>query len=318
MENDIFGHIIGQEAIKRNLKFRLEGYQANGFIQPIIFEGSWGGGKTSFMRALAKSLISPTTKEQKPYFELNGANLKNIGSLVNSVISPNQNSEYTLGVDEVQSVAMPVQNWLLSVLQASDDHTSTTSFDGQDYCFDFKQQTFLFATTNGEKLSDAFKSRCLRLVLEPYSFGDIQKILDMSADKKQIKLECSAEVSKYCRGVPRQAKNQFNNILQFTEVHNLSSFNLENWNLLRRELGIMPLGLLPLEYKALELLFQNQTEGMTLTFLANKLRCDVQTIRRDIEKYLLEQGLIKIDVKRYITKLGVEVFKECVEFRNQI
>jgi Holliday junction resolvasome RuvABC ATP-dependent DNA helicase subunit len=154
------------------------------------------------------------------------------------------------------------------------------------------------------------------LVLEPYSYSDIQNIIDSVAEVKKIKIDCSFEVSKYCRGVPRQAKNQMNNILQFMEIHNLDCFNVGHWNLLRREIGIMPLGLLPLEFRALELLAANQTHGMTLTFLANKLRLDPSTVRRDIEKYLLEQGLIKLDTKRFITKLGMDVFNDCVAFRS--
>lgn len=314
---DIFDKIVGQEALKRNLKFRLEGYKTNGFIQPVLFEGSWGGGKTSLMRTLAKNLISPTTNETKTYFEKNGSELKNVGILVNSVIQPYDNCEYTLAIDELQSASSLVLNWLLSVLQASDDKTSSASFDGTDYFFDFKKQTFLFATTNPEKLTDAFKSRCLRLVLEPYSTSDICKIVSKSFNDKGI--ECSDdlkyEISKFCRNVPRQAKNRINDIFQFCEIHNILKFNENNWLLLRRELGILPLGLLPMEFKALEVLFNNQS-GITLTALANKLRLDAKTVRKDVENFLQENGLLKIDTKRFITKEGINIFKEALAFKN--
>lgn len=315
-EKNIWSKIIGQETIKRNLNFRLQGFRKNSIILPIIFEGPWGGGKTKFMRTLAKNLINPANGEPKKYFELNGANLKSIGNLVNSVINPNQNTEYTLCIDEIQCSAQSVLDWLLSVLQASDDLTSTASYDGTDYNFDFRQQTFLFATTHPERLSDAFKSRCIRMVFEPYTDNNLQTIIESLAESKKIKINCAEEIAKYCRGIPRHVVNQFNNVSQFMEIHNLDSFNSDDWMLLRREIGILPLGLFPLEVKALELLAANKNDGMTLTFLANKLRLDNSTVRGDIEKYLLEMGLIKLDTKRFITNLGIEVLKECIEFKN--
>lgn len=300
------------------LGFKLDVYRQTKILsQPILIEGQRGGGKTTLMRSFAAQLTSSLLKKPdgkpaaKKYIEVNGSSFKSVSGFVDSIVTPNQDAEVTIAIDEVHTLEKKVHDWLLSVL-LPDSQTlrSHASHSGMDFEFDFRNISFIAATTNPEKLSDAMKTRFFRVQLEDYSISEMIKIIKLHAPDVSFSDEAVKELALVSRGTARKGKDMALASRDYLTVKqdDKENFNLKDFNALKKHLRIYPLGLLENEVKALNALHVHR--GLTLTGLACKLQLDPTTVRRDVEKYLLEKELLTIDGLRFITKRGQEVLKE--------
>lgn len=297
---------IGQQGVKNVLSFLLEGYEKTGAMMPILFVAKRGAGKTDLVKKVGKHLIDRNTSIPKPFLEINGASLRNTTAFVDKAVIPFQNKNVTYFIDETHSVDSKVQEFLLSVLNINSEMKSTTSFDGQQLEFDLRKHTFMFATTDPQKLFPAFKSRCRRIDFQPYTIEDIRNVLLEHATRKGIRFENEVEnrVAAVCRNTPREAVKIVEDIKQYCFIKSKTSFNLSDWDFLTQILGLKPLGLNNLEFETLKLL---KTYGnMSLTSIANNLSVSRSSIMNDVEPFLVENRLIKIDSKRSITVDGVK------------
>lgn len=303
-----FSHIIGQKGVKTKLSFYLDGYMRTSVFAPTLIVAKKGAGKTEIARSLKEYLKIPGSQNRKKFIEINGASLQNISEFVNKALTPYQGEYITYFIDETHSIDDKIHDFLLSILAPDEFNISRASHDGSELEFNFAKQTFLFATTDPQRLSSAFKSRCSnRIDLEPYSDEDIATILEKKLEKDNIRIEkdLSIKISSTCRNTPREASvGMRNNIKQYCSIKNTALFNEDDWAELKRILNIRPLGINNTEYATLKLL--KESGGMTLTNIANSLSLRRSTIQGDVEPFLMEKKLIKVDGKRYITKAGLE------------
>lgn len=309
--------MVGQDRVKSDLSFRLDGYNASGFFPPTLLEGPRGFGKTDFMLSILARLTSRhgLTKEDgtpapKPYKVINGATLKKISSFVDAVIIPFQGAECTIAIDEVHAADPKVLDWLLSVISPNKERRSIAMFDGAEFEFDHRMQTFIFATTNSEKLKEPFKSRCNRVSFENYKIEEIAEIVRRVAkDEICFKEDTELEIAKISRFTPREAVKRAQDAISFANILGKDDFTLADMDSFRRRLKIRPLGLSSLEYQYLETLGAHG--AMTLTAVSNALRLDPTTVRRDVERFLMEIHAIRIDGTRALTGAGKEILDAC-------
>ena len=302
-----FGTIVGQQVAKTKLSFYLEGYRATGVLSPTLFVSKRGSGKTIMARSMKDYLVDPKSRKPKPFVEINGASLRKLEGLVQKAFVPFQGSHVTYFIDEAHAMDSLVQEFLLSILAPDKDNKSKASYDGTELEFDFSKQSFLFATTDPQRLTLAFKSRCSRIDLEPYTDEQIAEILRKHAIRNNITFrdEIESQIALVCRGTPREAAvTMTDNVKRFCAIHSKDSFGVTDWNKLKEILNVRCFGLNETEYQVLKLLKQNG--AMSLTHISNSLSLGRSAVQNDIEPFLMEKKLIKIDGKRYITHEGIK------------
>ncbi len=310
MIKDCFGEdIIGQDRAKQTLNFCLELQHKIGFLRPIFLTAARGYGKTTISRKIGDNLLDEKGK-RKTFIEVNGSSIRSLTAFVSQIISPFvSNRSSTLFIDEIHLINPNVKDWLLTVLQPGMDNLSHAVFDGQQYDFDFTKFSFLAASTNAEKLSAPLKERMRRVDLEPYQQIDLVKILDRNLKGVKFSENVEHEIVKCARQNPRLTTFIARDILDYCKARHVRIVNNAHWLLVKRVFDIKPLGLHSAEIAILRYL--DRFGPQSLTSIAAKLGLASTTIRQDVENYLLANGLLSIDGKRFITEIGRKVLSEC-------
>lgn len=306
--NDYIGtEFVGQERLRRTINFLIDGYKKSPFLDNILLIAQRGDGKTLLCRKIGEAL-------GKKFIEINGSSLNSIDAFVNRIIIPHvsDNQDVTLFIDEFATVSPKVLEWLLSMLQYdAKTKTSHAVHDGITHNFDFNHLTFLAATTNPEKLSNALKSRFRQLEFFPYKHDELVKMLCTYTPHINYVDNIHNEIISVSRGSPRSISLRLaEDIKKYINIKNTNKhiFSAEDWMELKHIISIQPLGLTPNEIKLLQIL---QESPCTVTCLTGKFNMDMATLRKTIELYPLSLGLITINQKREITHRGREIIKTC-------
>jgi|TARA_R110000824_G_scaffold93876_1_gene226940 Holliday junction resolvasome RuvABC ATP-dependent DNA helicase subunit len=295
--------LIGQDHIKRRLDFYLDGKKNNCKIPPILFKGAKGLGKTEFATGFAK-------KVGVPFIELNCGTIRNVEAFFEQVYMPAiMDKDVTLLFDEAHKLPKGLVNVLLTVLNSGSHKKKTVEVGESRYEFDFMRQTFMFATTEYDKLFDPFKDRLTQIEFRPYTAVELGKILKLHTDWVTYKGNTLTTIAKTLRGNARAAVNTAQEILRYCDVHTISSVGAKEWRDICDTVGIRPFGLSDGEIEVLELL-KGHAEGCTLTMLCAATGQSRQALQKDVELYLLRKGFMIIDVKRKLTTKGSEALKE--------
>lgn len=311
-----FPNFIGQEEALRKAAFFIKAYEKTRIFPNTFITGARGFGKTEIAKGIGKNLVSPTNPDRhKQFVEISGAEFsgkKALEQFISHVVTPhiNDNQETTLFFDEIHLAAPELRGWLLPVLNPNAANVTVNSYQEQEFTFDFRYFTFLAASTNPEKLSTPLLSRLERIELSPYKYDDLIRILHVYTKGIRFTDNIESEIVKTMRGSPREivsfARQKLPNFLAMQT--DSKTFTPDSWKNYRKTFSIRPLGLLPNELNCLKYLFARQ--GATLTEIAAKLCLDRSTVQRNVESFLLENGLIRIDGKRYITSDGIKVLDE--------
>jgi len=304
-----FKGIVGQTNVKNYLSFQLNGFNSSGFFPPVLLTSKRGAGKTEIARRIKSNLINKETNKPKKFIEINGSSLKNADAFVDRAIIPYKDEQVTYFIDECHGMDKTVKNFLLSVLDIKNERKTSFIHNEIELHFDHCKQTFLFATTDPQALSPAFKTRCKQVDLEPYKCEEIAEIIVNSCAKFNISIEedIQNDVASVARNTPRTAISLVDDIRQFCSIEKCDTIDRRKWNKFVNYLNIKPLGMSNSEVNVLKLLKQNGE--MSLTAIANSLSLPKATVMGNVEPFLTEAGLIKINAKRHITSKGLDVIK---------
>lgn len=318
----IMPKIVGQRVAKAQVRQRILSYiRTKGFLAPILFEAPRGYGKTCFVRSMGKRLVSTNTGEPKPFVEITGGTLKSVGALVDAIgkylAGPDGGSqEVTVFIDEIHAADKKVRDFLLSFISPSAEGRSRVIHNGQEFEVDFRYLTFFMATTDSQKLSEAFKSRCNRIVLNLYTKSEMKQILDQYLDsmaKKHglprpiVSDEVADDLVSVCRRTPRFAVKTAEDLVQFCANEEFEKVGRKEFRKYVKEFDIHPYGLNANEIRVLQAL--QDGGAMTLNALSARTALEKRMVQQDCETILHENGLIIIDGKRSITGKGREVLK---------
>ena len=116
------------------------------------------------------------------------------------------------------------------------------------------------------------------------------------------------EVATTLRGNARSAIKRALEIRAYCEVNNQSDFGLQDWNRLCDLIDIRPYGLSNTEIQVMQLL--RDRGACTLQMISAVTGMSRTAIQRDAEVYLLKEGFMKIDGKRWITDKGVKALEK--------
>jgi Holliday junction resolvasome RuvABC ATP-dependent DNA helicase subunit len=322
---NLFSGIVGQESAKRRVLYELDCSLHTRVFGNKIFTAAKGQGKTTIARETAKGLImfdldgkmvmEPDPKDakkerpkRKTFVEVNAATIKNLKAFINSVIVPHvADKDVTLFIDEVHNLPKDVTNAMLTILNPNDDKRTTFSHEEYVCDFDFRRQTFLFATSEPHLIFDPLLDRLERIDLQDYTFDDLAKIVRKGA--KEIEFEEAAlnQIATVLRGNARAARMMADKVEQF--LRGKTKFTSKHWKELCNVYGILPLGLNATELQILRLLSET-TDGTSLTKLAAQTGLSREALQKDYEMYLQKHGLMEISTTgRIITAKGLEYLK---------
>tara|TARA_R110000751_G_scaffold248318_1_gene348088 strand:- start:110 stop:715 length:606 start_codon:yes stop_codon:yes gene_type:complete len=197
---------------------------------------------------------------------------------------------------------------LLTILNPNPDHQTSFSFEDYTVDFDFRQLSFMFATTETQSVFHALMDRLERVDLEEYSLSEMGEIVGMNLDLK-IEPKALESISSVLRGNARAAQKMAQKIESYCEMNNTKVFKNSDWEKLSNILSIFPLGLNTTEILLLNILKDNK--DCSLTNLAAKTGISKHAVQRDFEIYLQKHSLMDITTAgRNITAKGLDYLKK--------
>ena len=307
---ELFPEMIGQHKAKRRLKFYHDGYAANGILPHLMFVAPKGCGKTAMARAMAKNLISKEgTGTYKKYHEINCSTIKNVNQYFNHIIIPHvNNQECTILHDECSELPKDVTMALLTILNPNKENRNTFVCEDYTVDFNFRRQSFMFATTEAQSIFHALMDRCERVDLEEYTYEELGRIVSLITEDVDFEDGLVGEIASVLRGNPRQAQKMATNINSYLDARDKKEFSKEDWSRLSYHLSLAPLGLSPIEITVLRYLSEHKQ--CSLTYLSAKTGLTKSCLQKDFEMYLMKHNLMKISpLGREITPQGLKYLK---------
>ena len=308
--NNYFDGVIGQPRAKKTLSFFLDNHRKNKTAFPhILFTGSKGDGKTHLARKVGRNLpdFSDPAKRHKDFFIKNGTELKNPRYLLEECLSQFANNQdyATFFVDEAHEMSKQVQTMFLSILEPNAREKTEIEYDDITYTFDFRKVTFMFATTEDDKMFHALMDRLRVLSLEPYEEKELAAIIELVIDGRvRFEDDMLKKISRYVRRNARKADCVAKDILSL----GVPVFTKEHFDDLLDKVSLYPYGLTLDEVRALEILEANGE--LSLGVFASRLGRPPRAMQKGVEPYILALGLMEIDGKRRLTAKGRNYLRE--------
>ena len=295
----MINELIGQEQLKKRLQFYTDSKKATGVIPFLMFNGAKGLGKTEFAKRFAKTL-------GKKMIEINCSTIRNGEQFFEQIFIPAiLDKDITILFDEAHALPKDLVMAFLTIFNVEGAKTKRFDFGENSFVFDFQRQTFMFATTELDKLFPPFRDRLTVVDFVPYSSDELGKIMTKKISWVNFKDNVMEDIAFTLRGNARSAIKRALEIKAYCEVNNQSDFGRYDWNRLCTLIDIRPYGLSNTEIQVMQLL--RDRGACTLQMISAVTGLSRTAIQRDAEIYLLKEGFVKIDGKRWITDKGVKV-----------
>ena len=289
-----FANFVGQETVKRKLRFHLRAYKASRIVPHLMFVAPRGYGKTMLAVEFAKLLESKDRiGEAKKILIINCSTIKSVSAFFDNLILPyglHGDKETTFIFDECSEIPTCVTMSLLTILNPNKENKNKYLYKGSNLIFDFSKQTFLFATTEPQKVYHAMMDRTRRIDFEDYSSPELAEIMRGVLDKYQINKDLLEVIAESVRSNGRQAVAMANDISNYLKGFKKDSFIEQDWSKLCSELSVKPLGLNDIEIRLMRVL--KDRGEVKLTCLASILNMTKESIQYDVETYLQKRNLI--------------------------
>ena len=305
MSKDIFNGLIGQENVKKKLSFYLKAFNKTSICPFLNFVGAKGLGKTEFAKSFARNLTNQDGSP-RPFIEINCSTIKNNEAFFEQIFLPViANNEVTVLLDEAHALPKDLTNAFLTIFNTESNHIKDFHWEEQVFTFNFKKQTFLFATTESDKLFPPLKDRLTTIDFEPYECSELGEILKTKVPDINFTSDALNQIAKTTRGNARNAVMRAKEIMLFCEAENSPLFDETAFIKFCDTLGVLPHGISCTEKQLLEIL--SDRGSCTLAMLSAATGLSPSSIRADHEQYLLRKNFMRIDGKRKITPQGEKV-----------
>lgn len=302
-----FDEMIGQSKTKNVLGFYIDAFEKTEILPHIFILGQRGQGKTMLATQVAKNLRSKTLGRVKPMLTINCSTLKNVRQFIEDIVLQYVRDQHiTLFFDEVHEMPVPIQTCLLTVLNPNKHNMNTLRFEDYHIEFDFTKVSFIFATTDPQRVITPLKDRCRMIHMEEYQYDELGEIVKNNSEDLEFDEETLRDIASVCRGNARNATLMAkDNILQFARRHNVSFIDMNIWGRIKSVLGILPLGLENTELQILKVLKDRTI--CSLTNISAVTGLSTQALRAEFELYPLKHNLMEIaQGGRRLTKQGRE------------
>ena len=302
-----FDEMIGQSKTKSVLGFYIDAFEKTEILPHMFIVGQRGQGKTMLATQVAKNLRSKTLGKVKPMLTINCSTLKNVRQFIEDIVLQYVRDQHiTLFFDEVHEMPVPIQTCLLTVLNPNKHNMNTLRFEDYHIEFDFTKVSFIFATTDPQRVITPLKDRCRMVHMEEYQYDELGQIVKNNSEDLEFDEDTLRDIASVCRGNARNATLMAkDNIMQFARRHNVSYIDMSIWNRIKGVLGILPLGLENTELQILKVLKERNI--CSLTNISAVTGLSSQALRAEFELYPLKHNLMEIaQGGRRLTKQGRE------------
>lgn len=300
-----FKEVIGQQSVKNKLGFFLDSYRETRIVPPILFTAPKGQGKSLMARELARRLTQRESNLPKKFVSVNAASFQNsVDNLFDTIILPYViDKESTVFIDEASELPGKITMSLLTILEPNKDNRTQYNHRGTVYDFDLSKTSWIFATSEPQKMFSPLIQRFERIDLEESSIHDLKEIITLSS-KIKIDDGVLTDIASVCRKSPRLAVGWANKL----KITGKKYIGKAQWEVIKQQLSVVKLGLTHSELRVLRLLSEGPN---TLTSLAAKTDYGRQALQREIEPGLMKHGLIEITLSgRELTEKGRKYLQE--------
>ena len=259
-------------------------------------------------KAMGKQLKG-SDKPIKTFLEINCSTIKNLKQFFNQIIIPHVNQkECTILFDEASELPKDVTMALLTILNPNEENRTEFAFEDYVVDFNFRDHSFMFATTEAHKIFHALMDRCERIDLEEYSYNQLGSIIGRQMKEYSFEKGVLDEIATVLRGNARAAQKMAGNIKTYLAAKASKKMTLKDWESIKDELGILPLGINRIELQVLRAL--KEKKECSLTHLGAVTGLTVQCLRQDFELFLQKKMLMEITTNgRSLTTNGHKYLK---------
>jgi Holliday junction DNA helicase RuvB len=301
-----FRHVLGQENVTKTLEMMTKSYfndRAAGrrsSLPHLVFTGASGTGKTLMASILGKELATHMVEcSGEAFFHV---------CTINEILLDLQEGDL-LFIDEIHAVSDVAQTILLKAL-AEGKLSIEGGKSGKPKTIELAPFLCVGATTDEFKLHPAVLQRFFRLRFQPYSEGDLCKILlqRLPALQWQVEPGVLEMIASRSKRTPRIALKLLQSVYMMSRASNEEVITIAHVKEVMDMLQIDDRGLDPLEQLVLKTLADNGGGPIRLNVLAAKLGgISPHTLSAVVECDLIQQGLIdKKNDGRILTLKGWE------------
>ncbi len=297
-----FDKLVGQDSVKKKLGFYLEAYNSTSIVPVLNFVGAKGLGKTEFAREFGRNILN-NEGNKRTFVEINSSTVKGVNQFFEQIYLPFiLDKEVTIFFDEAHALPKELIMVFLSIFNTESGHEKTIIHKETSYVFDFKKHSFLFATTESDKIFAPFKDRLITVDFDNYSQGDLSQIFLNNLQNITFADDALDYISSTFRGNARNCVQRVKDIQFYSKSRNINHFSMVEVKDLCDTLSILPEGCSQIEWRILNIL---RKEGrQSLQSLSARTGLSRSSIQKDHENYLLSKGYIEIDGQRLITAKG--------------
>jgi Holliday junction resolvasome RuvABC ATP-dependent DNA helicase subunit len=297
-----FDKLVGQDSVKKKLGFYLEAYNSTSIVPFLNFVGAKGLGKTEFAREFGRNILN-NEGNKRTFVEINSSTVKGVNQFFEQIYLPFiLDKEVTIFFDEAHALPKELIMVFLSIFNTESGHEKTIIHKETAYVFDFKKHSFLFATTESDKIFAPFKDRLITVDFDNYSQGDLSQIFLNNLVNITFADDALDYISSTFRGNARNCVQRVKDIQFYSKSRNINHFSMVEVKDLCDTLSILPEGCSQIEWRILNIL---RKEGrQSLQSLSARTGLSRNSIQKDHENYLLSKGYIEIDGQRLITAKG--------------
>jgi len=297
-----FDKLVGQNSVKKKLGFYLEAYNSTSIVPFLNFVGAKGLGKTEFAREFGRNILN-AEGNKRTFVEINSSTVKGVSQFFEQIYLPFiLDKEVTIFFDEAHALPKEVIMVFLSIFNTESGTEKTIVHKETAYTFDFKKHSFLFATTESDKIFAPFKDRLITIDFDNYSQADLSQIFLNNLQNITFEADALDYISSTFRGNARNCVQRVKDIQFYSASRNVNNFSMNEIKDLCDTLGILPEGCTQIEWRILNIL---RKEGrQSLQGLSARTGLSRSSIQKDHENYLLSRGYMEIDIQRIITAKG--------------
>jgi Holliday junction DNA helicase RuvB len=297
-----FDEYIGQKDVKNMVMSLLQASKIKKTAFPhTLFWAEAGLGKTTLSYLIAKELCANLVITS-------GAQLETRDELLNIFKQFKDGLPNILFIDEIHAIRRRIAEMLYSAME--DFRFDYTTKTNKVLSLNLPAFTLLGATTDLARLLIPIRQRFQnRFQLLPYDSYELCLIIFNFLNRlgyANVKPEIIQEISLRCRNTARLAINFTKNILDY-HLAQKKIITVEMVKEYFEKEGVDKSGLTAYDRKYLTLLLHSQNFKAGINTLTKSLGIDRITTEREIEPYLLRQGLIAISTGgRELTEKGFD------------
>jgi len=303
-----YSQFIGQKGVKKRLSRYIKGSNCGVPMPPMLFLGARGHGKTEIAEATFPLIMRKDGKSKRSNCVVNCSQFKNADQFFQEAIAPTQGMEITFLFDECHMLPSDVQSALLTAFNPNGQTIKEIAWKGEVYTIDLSEQTFIFATTEPNKMLGTLKERLENITFARYSAEEIGQIILIKKLDVKIKPDVLEEIAKTCRKSPRLAAKLVVEINRYAATESVKTFDQKTWEEYMFELDVKLYGIDNNELEVLKVLADRGS--CQLGELASALNMTSSAVKGGIEPYLLNMRFIEIDGTRHITQAGRKALAE--------